>query len=478
MDIAAQIAADIAGLGQVVNGRITTDGTTFDVVSPSTGEFLAACPAASVEMVDEAVAAARAALPSWASDEALRRKTLLQMADALDGQAEVIGRVLAAESGKLLPIATGEVHGAAVHLRWYAEQELPVDVIADDGAQRVQVVRDPVGVVAAITPWNAPVIMLANKVGASLLAGDTVVAKPSPFTPLSSLLTVVAVNDLLPPGVLNILAGGDDVGAAMTRHPGVDMVAFTGSVAAGKAIMAAGAPTLKRMLLELGGNDAAIVLDDADIDAIAAKLYRGAFALSGQICAAIKRLYVHESKFDEVVDRMTELAGQARVGGAFEEGATMGPLATKPQFDRVVGLVADALANGGTAVTGGAPLDRPGYFYPPTIVTGVGKGVALVDEEQFGPALPIMRFSNVDDVIAEANGTDLGLGGSIWTSDVEHGVALARRLRSGSAWVNRHPAVGPSVPFGGAKQSGVGREGGAVGVDAFCELKTVSVALS
>ena len=475
-DVDQRIQDQLIGIGHLVNGEIIPTEASFDVVAPWTGEVLASCPEASLELLDRAMSAARRALPAWAADIDRRKEALLTLAERLDAQAEALGLVNSAESGKPAFIGAGEIKGAAAHARWYAVQDLPVDTLADNETELVQLVREPVGVVAAIVPWNGPIIMLINKIAAAMLAGDTVVAKPSPFTPLASLLVGNLIKDIVPAGVVNILAGGDELGKAMTAHPETNLVAFTGSVEAGRSIMAAGAPTLKRMLLELGGNDAAIVLPDANVEEIAPKLYRGAFALGGQICAAIKRLYVHESIFDQVVAALADLANQARPGNPFADGTTMGPSTTKPQFERVKGLIEDALANGGTAVTGGAPLDRPGYFIPPTIITGIGKGVALVDEEQFGPALPVMPYSDIDAVIEEANSTELGLGGSIWTSDVQEGLKLARRLRSGGAWVNRHPHVGAEVPFGGMKQSGMGREGGAVGIDAFCELKTISVA--
>lgn len=475
-DVELKIKEQLVGIGHLVDGEIVAGDGTFEVVAPWSGEFLAACPDASVGLLDRAMAAARRALPAWAQDTDGRRRALVALAEALEANAEDLGRVNSAETGKPAPIGTGEIRGAAAHARWYAEQTLPVDTLVDNDEELIQVVREPVGVVAAIVPWNGPILMLVNKIAACIVAGDTVVAKPSPFTPLTSLLVGALLKDIVPAGTVNVLAGGDQLGKALSSHAETDLVAFTGSVEAGRSIMAAGAPTLKRMLLELGGNDAAIVLPDADLTDVIPKLYRGAFALGGQICAAIKRLYVHESIFQQVVDGLAELARQARPGGPWEEGVTMGPLTTRPQFDRVRALIDDALAAGGTAVTGGAPLDRPGFFIPPTIITGLAKGSRLVDEEQFGPALPVLPFSEVDDVIDEANSTEYGLGGSIWTSDVQHGLALARRLHTGGAWVNRHPLVGAAVPFGGAKQSGVGREGGALGLDAFCELRTLSVA--
>ncbi|WP_159553155.1 aldehyde dehydrogenase family protein [Citricoccus sp. K5] len=472
------IERHLVGLGHLIDGEVVSDGQRFDVIAPWNGRVLARCPAAEAELLEKAVRSARRSQQSWAADSEARRSALANIADRLDEHADDLGTVNSAETGKPLHIGVGEIRGAAEHARWYARQSLRVDTLEDSDAELTQVIREPVGVVAAIVPWNGPILMLINKIAASIATGNTVIAKSSPFTPLTSLLVGALLRDLVPAGTVNILAGGDVLGKAMTAHPDVNMVAFTGSVDAGRDIMAAGAPTLKRMLLELGGNDAAVVLSDADLETAIPKLYRGAFALSGQICAAIKRLYVHESIFDDVVEGMAALALAAKAGTPWEDGVTMGPLTTKPQFDRVCSLMEDALQNGGRAVTGGKALDKEGFFIPPTIITGVDHGVRLVDEEQFGPVLPIMSYRNLDEVMERANATEFGLGGSIWTADVQEGLRLAGRLRTGGAWVNRHPLVGASIPFGGAKQSGLGREGGQIGLDAFCELKTVSVLFS
>ncbi len=385
---------DLGGLGSLVDGRIEPAHDTFEVQDPSTGALLAHCPRASAAQLDAAFAAARASQPGWAADEDTRREVLLLVAAVLDRHAEPLARLVSRETGKLLRASRMELTGAAEHARYYAEAPIPHDVLKDDPEQRVELLREPVGVVAAITPWNAPVLMLVNKIAAALLVGDTVVAKPSPFSPFSSLLLARLLADVVPAGVVNVLTGDDDLGAAMTAHPETDMIAFTGSVAAGRAIAAAAAPTLKRLLLELGGNDAAIVLPDVEVATVAPLHYRGAFGLSGQICAAIKRLYVHTDVLGELQSALVSLAEAAVLGDPFDPDSTMGPLATRPQYDRVRELVDDALAHGGIALTGGAPLDRPGNFYPPTLVTGIGPGVRLVDEEQFGPALPILPFTD------------------------------------------------------------------------------------
>jgi acyl-CoA reductase-like NAD-dependent aldehyde dehydrogenase len=468
----------LSGLGHLVGGKIITDGDTFEVFDPATDTLAATCPAASLALIDQAMEAAAAAQPSWAVTElAERRRALTAIADVLERESEGLADLVALETGKPIADARFEVQAAAGGARYWAQAEIPVDVIYDDATQRVTLERVPVGVVAAIVPWNAPLALVVLKSSTALLVGDAVVVKPSPFTPLSALAFGSLVRDLLPPGVLNIIAGGDDVGAAMVRHPTTSLVSFTGSAQAGRAIMADAAAGLKRVGLELGGNDAAIVLGDADPAEVASALFQAAFMWTGQVCAAIKRLYVHRSIFEPTVAALADLARQAQLGGPYEDGVTMGPVSTRPQFERVVGLVEDAVAAGAVVHAGGAPLHRPGLFFAPTVLTGVGAGVRVVDEEQFGPVLPVMAFDDVEWAIAQANDTSFGLGASVWSSDVAMATTIARRLEAGSTWVNRHAVAGADLPFGGIKQSGLGRENGAIGLDHFCELRTVSVAL-
>jgi acyl-CoA reductase-like NAD-dependent aldehyde dehydrogenase len=461
----------------LIDGELVAGRRHFDVVNPATGAPFARCPDATEAEVDAAMAAAtRAFAGPWAHDEALRRRTLVAMAEALGGQVDAIGRLVCLEQGKPLAQATGEVKGAAQVLKLWAGEKLPRDVLRDDARARVTLVRKPLGPVAAITPWNYPVATLVMKLGPALLAGNTVVAKPSPFTPLSSLALAAALRAAVPPGVLNVLGGSDQVGAWMTAHPAVRKISFTGSVPTGKKIMRAAADDLKRVTLELGGNDPAIVLPDVDPATVAPRLFWGAFTNSGQVCVAIKRLYVHEAVYRPLLAAMAELAQQVKVGDGLEASTQLGPINNQPQFDRVRDLVADAERAGGRVVSGGKPLDRPGYFYPPTLVTDVGEGVRLVDEEQFGTALPVIPYRDVDDAVAQANRTHYGLGGSIWTGDLDAGEALAERLECGTAWVNQHLNLSAKVPFGGVKWSGIGRENGPWGLEEFCELQVVNSA--
>jgi acyl-CoA reductase-like NAD-dependent aldehyde dehydrogenase len=468
----------MADYQHLIDGRLVPGRRHFPVVDPSTGAPFTDCPDATREDVDAAMAAAaRAFAGSWRDDEPARRRAVVRMAETLQANADALARVLSQEQGKPLAQAVGEINAAAQMCRAYSDVQIPTDVLRDDGTVRVRVIRRPVGVTAAITPWNYPLVTLVDKLAPAFIAGNTVVAKPSPYTPLSSLALAALLRDVFPPGVLNVLGGSDEVGAWMTAHPTPRKITFTGSVPTGKRIMRAAAEDLKRVTLELGGNDPAIVLPDVDPAAVAPRLFWGAFANSGQICVAIKRLYVHEDVYRPVVNAIAELARTTRLGAPTEPDVQLGPINNKPQFERVAGLVDDARKSGGTIVAGGAPLSRPGYFYPPTIVTDVGEGVRLVDEEQFGTALPVIAYRDVDDALAQANRTHYGLGGSVWTADVARGEALAQKLECGTAWVNQHMNTGAVAPFGGMKWSGIGRENGKWGVEEFCELQTVSARL-
>lgn len=460
-----------------IDGRAIPAETTFDVINPATGETLAQCPDCSPSQLDRAVTAAQRAYDSWSrTPEDARRERMRACADAIAARAEEIGMVLCQEQGKPLAKAIQEIHMAALWFSGIAEVSLPRQVLHEDENMRVEQVRKPLGVVGAITAWNFPVAIAAFKIAPALLAGNTVVLKPSPFTPLSTLMLGDVIREVLPAGVVNVVAGGDELGARMTSHPGIRKLSFTGSVATGKKIAEAGARNLARVTLELGGNDAAIVLPDVDVKATAGKIFMGAFENSGQICIAIKRVYVHADIADEFKAEMIKLAESARVGDGMHEGTELGPLNNRPQLERVGELVDDAVDAGAQVLTGGKRMPGNGYFYEPTLLGDVTDDMRIVAEEQFGPALPILTFTDVDDAIARANATEFGLGGSIWTGDLELGARLAERLDCGTAWVNQSLMVTPNIPFGGAKCSGIGLEGGREGVDAFTQAQVINIA--
>ena len=458
-------------VSMTIGGERVDAPSTFGVVNPATGEVHAQAPDCSREQLDQAFEAAAKAFVDWRSGEDARRAALTEAANAMFAAGERIGPVLTAEQGKPLAEAGAEALAAGFWLKYFADLETPREVIQDDAAVYAEVVRRPMGVVAAITPWNFPIVLASWKIAPALLAGNTMVLKPSPFTPRSTLLMGEILSEVLPPGVLNVVSGGDELGKWMTAHPTPRKVSFTGSVATGKHVNASAAPDLKRVTLELGGNDPAILLDDVDPAEMAEKLYAGAFDNCGQICSAIKRVYVPEALHDDVVDALSARVAAAKVGDGMDPESEVGPVQNKPQYERVSELVADALAGGAMATTGGAPVDGPGYFFQPTVLTGAAEGTRIVDEEQFGPALPVIPYRDIDDVVERANATTFGLSGSVWSPDVERAGAVAERLECGTAWVNAHVALGPHQPFGGFKWSGLGVENGPWGLAGFTEIQ-------
>ncbi len=451
---------------------------SFGVINPATGSEFARCPLATGAELAAAVGAARRAWPLWAATPIERRAELIEaIAKLIETEKDSLARLLSSEQGK--PVhsgAAGEIVAALAWARATAALRPAVDVLQNDAVARIEVHRKPLGVVASITPWNHPVLIAVWHVMPALLAGNTVVIKPSSYTPLSTLRMVEIANEVLPRGVLNALAGEGSLGRSMSTHPGIDKIVFTGSTATGRSIMAGSAATLKRLTLELGGNDAAIVLDDAPVEKIAAKLFAKAFVNSGQTCAAIKRLFVHESRHDELADRLATLAREARVGPGDDPTTQFGPLQNRAQLDFVCALAEDARARGGRFLAGGKPLDRPGYFFPLSIVVDVDDDARIVSEEQFGPILPLLRYRDTDEAIARANASENGLGGSVWSADVERATGLAKQLQCGTAWVNDHATLSPLAPFGGVKQSGIGVEFGLYGLEEYLQLQTIRIA--
>ena len=459
----------------LINGRLTAGASSMDVINPSTEEVVASCPTADRAQLDEAVAAAKAAFPAWAKTPIRERGALIvKVADAMEARIEEFARLLTAEQGKPLPMAMWEVGGTAASLRYFAGLDLPEKVLRDDDETKIVLQHAPLGVVAAITPWNFPLILLAIKIGPGLLAGNTMVCKPAPTTPLTTLLLGEICAEILPPGVINMIADKNDLGGAISSHPDIAKVAFTGSTGTGRKVMEAAASSLKRLTLELGGNDAAIILDDMDPKQVAPAIFGGATVNSGQVCLAIKRVYAPASMYDELCDELARLANEAVVGDGLEQGTQMGPLQNKMQFEKVKEFLADAHKNG-KVIAGGAPLDRPGYFIPPTIVRDIPDDARLVREEQFGPVLPIMSYTNLEDAIARANDSEFGLGGTVWSKDLDRGYAVASQIVSGTVWVNKHLDLPNDIPFGGAKQSGIGVEYGQEGLEEFTQTKTVNM---
>jgi len=459
----------------LIGGALIDTPHPIEVVNPATEGPAGKCARGEPGHVDAAVAAAGAAFPAWADTPVEdRRRVLHAIADVAERHAAEIAAILVAEQGKPLAAARGEVDRVAGAFRHVAHFDLTTHALTALDGGDVELRRRPLGVVAAIVPWNFPLILMAAKVPYALLAGNTVVLKPAPTTPLATLRLFELAREVIPPGVVNTLADPGDLGPVLTAHPGVAKISFTGSTATGRRVMASAADTLKRLTLELGGNDAAIVLDDADVGAIAPRLFEAAFRNSGQLCAAVKRLYVHESIHDALCARLVELADAAVVGNGAAPGTTMGPLQNRAQFDRVLGLIEDAREQG-DLLTGG-PMSGPGYFIRPAIVSDMPDDSALVAEEQFGPILPVLRFVDEDDAIQRANASPYGLGGSIWTADMKRGHTLVSRLDCGTVWINKHAEMSHDIPFAGAKQSGFGVEMGPVGLEEFTRIQVISAA--
>lgn len=460
----------------LIDGKLVPGAGSIDVVNPATEEAFAKCPTADESQLNAAVAAAKKAFETWKTVPwGERAKAVVQLADALEARKEEFARLLTEEQGKPFPFAMGEMDAAIGTIRYFASLELPNEVIADDEHKKVVEQRTPLGVVAAITPWNFPVVLLMIKLAPALVAGNTIVCKPAPTTPLTTLLVGEVCADIFPAGVVNVIADNNDLGGKLTHHPDIAKVAFTGSTATGKKVMESVASTLKRITLELGGNDAAILLDDVDPKEAAANVFMGSTFNSGQVCVAIKRLYVHESMYDQVCDELAKLANDAVVDDGFKQGTTMGPLQNKQQYEKVLGFIDDARKNG-KIIAGGADDSRKGYFIRPTIVRDIPDDAKLVKEEQFGPVLPVMKYADIDDAIRRANDSEYGLAGSVWSKDPERAFEVAQKVSSGTIWVNKCLDMDPTVPFGGSKQSGMGTEYALDGLKEYTQRKVINMA--
>ncbi|MGO4852900.1 aldehyde dehydrogenase family protein [Phaeovulum sp. W22_SRMD_FR3] len=462
-----------------MNSPVNTAATgvcDFAVINPSTGAEIGRAPNMGIADLNHAVATAKAAFAHWSqSSDAERQNACRAVAAKLQEHAAELAELITLEQGKPLNGlgSRWEVGGAAAWAAHTAELSLPVKILQDNSDGRVELHRKPLGVVGSITPWNFPVMIAIWHIMPALRTGNTVVIKPSPYTPLSTLRLVELMQAVLPAGVVTVVTCDDvtsNLGAAMSAHPDIRKIVFTGSCATGQKVMRSAADTMKRLTLELGGNDAGIVLPDADPAAIAEGLFWGAFINNGQTCAAMKRLYVHDSIHDAVCAALVAYAAAVPVGDGMQEGSVLGPVQNKMQFDKVSALV-DAARIKGQVLLGGVP--GAGLFYPPTIVAGLQNGDALVDEEQFGPALPVIRYTDVDAAIAMANDSPNGLGGSVWSGNIAAAHAVAARLECGSVWINKHGLVQPNAPFGGVKASGLGVEFGEEGLAEYTDIQVI-----
>ena len=459
-----------------IDGQAVLGAGQMAVLNPATGVEIAQSPDCSKSQLDAAVEAARRAFPAWAATPIERRRAMLEaLADRILEQVEPLAKLLTSEQGKPLAQALNEVGGAAMYLKGVCSLDLPMSVTepADGSGRYVESRHVPVGVVGAIAPWNFPIVLAMFKIAPALLTGNTLVLKPSPFTPLTTLNLGELARDILPPGVFNVVAGGDDLGPWMTSHPGFDKISFTGSTQTGRRFPSPAARDLKRVTLELGGNDVAIVLPDVDIPAVVEPLFWSAFRNSGQICIATKRMYVHRDIHAPLRDALVAYAKTVKVGDGADPESQMGPVNNRLQYERVLGLIADSKASGHAFVAGGEVVEGAGYFIPPTIIDNPPETSRIVQEEQFGPVLPLLVYDDVEDAVARANASDYGLGGSVWSGDEARAAAVALRLETGNVWINDVQYLTPLAAFGGRKQSGIGVEGGVGGMLEYTVLQNV-----
>ena len=458
--------------GQWIEG----DDEPFNVVNPASLDIVATCANATRDQLDAAVDAAGRAFSSWQHTSQEELKSILnRIADEIMDNRDEIARLIVAEQGKPLALAIGEVEGGVAWMRYTAAQDIPVDVAEESDTKRIEIHHKPLGVVASITPWNWPFMIAVWHIAPALRAGNTVISKPSGLTPLSTIKLVEIINNHVPAGVINVITGERGLGSGITAHTGIQKIVFTGSTETGQSVMRNSAENIKRLTLELGGNDAAIVLPGTDIAKVAPAIFGAAFLNMGQTCGALKRLYVHESVYDDMCSALVALAAEQVVGNGMTEGVTFGPVQNKDQLDLVKELVDDAVAHGASVLTGGKVLDGNGYFYPPTIVADIANEIRLVQEEQFGPALPVVRYTDIEDAVTMANAVNEGLDGSVWGPDTAEAAAIASRLECGTAFVNTHAEIRPDIPMGGCKMSGFGVEFGKEGLLEFTSLQVLHV---
>ena len=461
----------------LIDGEMVTSEATIDVVNPATEEVIAKVPACGKDELDRAVDAARAAFKSWRkTTPEERQKVVLGIAAAIKDNADELFRLLTSEQGKPHAQAQQEIYGAAGLAKAQAGLTLDDVVNQDDDTRLSRTRRVPVGVVGGIVPWNFPIMMAIQKIVPALVAGCTIVLKPSPFTPLTTLRIAELIKDVVPKGAVNIITGEDSLGPLITEHAGIDKITFTGSTATGKKIMETAARDLKRITLELGGNDASIVLPDADVEKVAEQLFWSSFSNAGQVCIAAKRIYIHEDIYDDLSKAIADYAKGVTVGDGSQQGTGVGPIQNRKQFERVCELIQDAKDNGYNFLTGGdTDPSGTGYYVPITILDNPPEDARIVAEEQFGPVMPLMKFSSVDEAIARANASEYGLAGAIWSKDTDAAVEIAEQLETGTVWINEFMHLSPFAPFGGHKQSGFGAEYGIDGLKEFTYPQVITV---
>ena len=456
-----------------IDGRRVQSAQVGEAINPATEEVICKFPLASKADLDNAVKAAQSAFDGWRLTSVKERGQMVsKLGDLIEQHMEDFLSLLTTEQGKSRAAAEWEIGGSIYWCREIAKQSLPDEVVLDKGDEQVVTRYMPIGVVGGITPWNFPVLLAVWKIAPALMAGNTMVLKPSPYTPLCTLLLGELALEVLPRGVLNILSGDNELGQWMTEHPGIGKIAFTGSTATGKKVMQSAAVNLKRLTLELGGNDPAIVMPDVDPKKVAKDLFWASFANSAQFCVACKRMYIHEDIYDDVARELVAYAKTVKVGNGADQTVELGPLQNQMQYEKVSALLADSRAQGLKFLIGGEPTPGKGYFIPVTVIDNPPETARCVVEEAFGPVLPLLKFRDVEDVIRRANDTNYGLAASVWSKDVKQAEAIASRIEAGTVWINHVHAFSPEYAFGGHKQSGVGIENSLHGLAEYANIQT------
>ncbi|KAI1449604.1 aldehyde dehydrogenase [Annulohypoxylon stygium] len=460
----------------VIDGKPRTSKDNHQVIDPRTEEPLWDAPIASTKDLDDAVEAGNRAFKTWKnSTTAERQKAVHDVANVILENVDILTEAQMRETGKSRPMSRFDVERAAWHFEYYRTVALEDELQYEDDTVRILATHHPIGVLAAISPWNFPLILSTVKVVSALATGNCVIIKPSPFTPYSLLKFCELAQSVLPPGVFQALNGGADLGEKMTLHPDIHHISFTGTIAVGQRILRNCAGTLKKVILELAGNNACIVCDDVDLDKVVPQVATGALFHAGQVCVASKRLYIHEKIYDKFLERLVEESKKYAVDD--DDSLAFGPLSNRANYERAVGFIEDCKRNGYKIVTGGEVKPREkGFWIPPTIVVRPPEDSLLVREEQFAPIVPVMSWSEEDDVIARANLDNSGLGASVYTPDLDRARKIANQLESGTVWINQFERPHHAGFFAGWKLSGFGGELGKQGLLHYCHTQTLQIA--
>ncbi|RXM39397.1 aldehyde dehydrogenase [Chryseobacterium sp. CH21] len=455
-----------------------TPDTAFLSLNPSTLEVIGEVANTSREEIDAKIEKAKKAQKLWsARPDSERKDILLKVAEALQQNSKHLAEWITREQGKPLngPGANFEMQACVGWTQVPASLDLPEEIVFEDETRKDVLYRNPIGIVAAIAPWNWPLMIAIWQIIPSLRMGNTVIIKPSEYTTYCSLELIKVINTVLPEDVLQVITGRGEVGGYLTSHPEIGKIMFTGSIATGKKVIEASVQNMARLTLECGGNDAGIILPGLDVSKHIDNIFWGAFLNMGQTCACLKRLYVHESDYEKVVQALADYSSNIPMGNGADEASVLGPIQNKMQYNKIQELILDSENIGADFIFTGQKPDLEGYFIPITLVGNVDNGDRIVDEEQFGPVLPIIKYKTLEEAISKANDSENGLGASVWSDDLDEAQKVAVQLEAGTVWINQHGAINPFVPFGGAKQSGYGVEFGIEGLKAVTVPKVISI---